>query len=59
MKLRKEELKKHGKANAEVGEIPEENIIEAFGVTKNHMVRAAEILGKGENTKIWQVCQPD
>ena len=51
MKLKKEELKKHGKANAKVGEITEENIIEAFGVTKEHMVKAAEILGKGENTE--------
>ena len=51
MKLKKEELKKHGKTNTKVGKITEQNIMEAFGITKEHMVKAAEILGKGENTK--------
>ena len=51
MKLKKDELKKEGKVNAEVSEVTEENLIEAFGVTKAHMSKAAEILGKGENTE--------
>ena len=51
MKLKKEELKKHGKANAQVSEITEKNIVEVFGVTKDHMVRPAKILGKGESTE--------
>ena len=51
MKLKKDELKKQGKVNAEVSDVTEENLIEAFGVTKDHMSKAAKILGKGENTK--------
>ena len=51
MKLKKDELKKQGKVNAEVSEVTEENLIEAFGVTKDHMSKAAKILGKGENTE--------
>ena len=51
MKLKKDELKKQGKVNAEVSEVTEENFIEAFDVTKDHMSKVAEILGKGENTK--------
>ena len=51
MKLKKDGPKKQGKVNAEVNEVTEENIIEAFGVTKDHMSKAAEMLGKGENTK--------
>ena len=51
MKLKKDELKKQGKVNVEVSEVTEENFIEAFGVIKDHMTKAAQILGKGENTK--------
>ena len=51
MKLRKEELKKQGKAQMETGEIREEDVVEAFGISKDQMVRAAEILAKDENTK--------
>ena len=51
MKLKKEELKKQGGASTEVNEITEEDLIEAFGVTKNQMLKAAEILVKDENTK--------
>ena len=51
MKLRKEELKKQGKAQMEVSEIREEDLVEAFGASKDQMVRAAEILAKDKNTK--------
>ena len=52
MKLRKEELKKQGKAQMEVSEIREEDLVEAFGISKDQMVRAvAEILAKDENAK--------
>lgn len=51
MKLKKEELKKHSNANTEVGEITEENLTEALGDTKDHVVKVVEILGQGENTE--------
>ena len=47
MKLRREELKKQGIAQTEVSEISEGDLVEAFGITKNQMVRAAEILHQG------------
>ena len=50
MKLKKDELKKQGKVNAEV-KVTKENLTEAFGVTKDHMSKAAKILGKEENTE--------
>ena len=37
MQLRKEELKKQGKVEAEVSEVTKESVISAFGVTKYHM----------------------
>ena len=51
MQLKKEELKKQGKIDTEVSKITEDNMISTFGVTKDHMLKAAEILGKEENTK--------
>ena len=51
MKLRKEELKKQGKVEAEVSEVTEEDVAKAFGVTKDHMLEAAKILQAEENTK--------
>ena len=51
MKLRKKELKKQGKAQTEVSEIREEDLVEAFGIFKDQMVRAAEILAKDKNAK--------
>ena len=51
MKLRKEELKRQGKPQMEVNEIGEEDLVEAFGISKDQMVRAAEILAKDENTE--------
>ena len=44
MQLRKEELKNQGKVEAEVSEVTEEDVISAFGVTKDHMLEAAKIL---------------
>lgn len=37
MKLKKDKLKKQGKVNAEVSKVTKENLIEAFGVTKDHV----------------------
>ena len=51
MKLRREELNKQGIAQTEVSKINEGDLVEAFGITKNQMTRAAEILAKNENTK--------
>ena len=51
MKLRIEELKKQGIAQTEVSEISEGDLVEAFGITKNQVTRAAEILTKNENTR--------
>ena len=51
MRLKKEELKNKGKVETEVSEITEGELVEAFGVTKDQMVRAAEILAKDVNTK--------
>ena len=51
MRLKKEELIKKGKINTEISEITEQDMINTFGVTKDHMLEAAEILGKEEHTK--------
>ena len=51
MKLKREELKKQGTINSEISEITEEDMISTFGVTKDHMLKAAEILGKEEKTE--------
>ena len=37
MRLKKEELKRQGKVNVEVSEVTEEDLIDAFGVTKDQM----------------------
>ena len=51
MKLRKEELKKQGKVEAEVSKVTEGDVAKVFGVTKDHMLEAAKILQAEENTK--------
>ena len=51
MQLRKEELKKPGKINTEVSEITKYDMISTFGVTKDHMLKVAEILGTEESTE--------
>ena len=51
MQLRKEELKKQGKVEAEVSEVIEEDVISTFGVTKDHMLEVAKILETEGNTK--------
>ena len=43
MKLRKEELKKQGKVEAEVSEVTEKDVAKVFGVTKDHLLEAAKI----------------
>ena len=50
IKLRKE-LKNQGKVDAEVSEVTKEDIIGTFGVTKDHMLKAAEILGNEVSTE--------
>ena len=52
MRLKKDELKNKGKVETEVSEITKGELVEAFGVTKDQMVRAAEILIKDKNTEI-------
>ena len=44
MRLKRDELKNKGKVETEVSEITEGELVEAFGITKDQMVRAAEIL---------------
>ena len=51
MQLKREELKKQGKIDTEVSKITEDNMISTFEVTKDHMLKAVEILGKEENTE--------
>ena len=51
MQLIKEEFKKQGKVGAEISKVMEEDIINAFGVTKDHMLEAAKILETGGKTK--------
>ena len=51
MKLRTEELKKQGKVEAEVSEVNKEDIAKAFGVTKDHMLKATKILQPEENNE--------
>ena len=45
-RIKREELKKQGKSSAQVNEITERDMIQAFGVTEDKMEKAAEILGK-------------
>ena len=51
MKLKKEELKKQSWVQTEVSEINQGDLVEVFGVTKDQMARAAEILANDEYTK--------
>ena len=51
MQLRKEELKKQGKVDAKVDEVTKDDVINAFGVTKDHMLEAAKILSNEGNTE--------
>ena len=51
MKLRREELKKQGKVDTDVSKITEGDMVRAFGITKDQILKAGEILGKNENTE--------
>ena len=51
MKIKWEELKKKGISSTQVNEITEGEMTQAFGVTKEQMQRAAEILGKNKRSK--------
>ena len=51
MQLRKEELKKQGTVEAKVNEVIEEDVINAFGVTKDYMLEAPKMLEAEGKTK--------
>ena len=51
MKIKQEELKKKGISSTQVNEITEGEMMQAFGVTKKQMQRAAKILGKNERSE--------
>ena len=59
MQLRKEELKKQGRVKVEVNEVTEEPVISAFGVTKDHMLKAASIVEAEGNINNSETLQPD
>ena len=46
MKLKKEELKKQGKVESEVSKVTEGDLIEAFGVTKDQMMKSSRNTSK-------------
>ena len=51
MKLKRDELKEQRNSSRQVNEITENNFIQAFGVTKDQMDKAAAILDRNESTK--------
>ena len=51
MRLKHDELKKQGGGSKQVNEITENNFMQAFGVTKDQMEKAASILDGSESTK--------
>ena len=51
MRLKRDELKKQGGGSKQVNEITENNFMQAFGVTKDQMDKAASILDGSESTK--------
>ena len=56
MQLRKDKLKRQGKAEAKVSEVTDENFISMFGFTKDHMLEAATFLeteGNTEKSVLW------
>ena len=59
MKLKWEELRKQERNSNQVNEITEGVLIQAFGVTKDQMEKAATILSRSERTKNWEIHRPD
>ena len=51
MRLKHDELKKQGGGSKQVNEITENNFIQAFGVTKDQMEKAAAMLDGSESTE--------
>ena len=51
MKLKQEELRKQERNSTQVNEITEDDLIQALGVTKDQMEKAAAMLGISERTK--------
>ena len=51
MKLKRDELKEQNTKNRQVNEITEDNFMQAFGISENHMDKAALLLERSESTK--------
>ena len=51
MKIKWEELNKKGISSTQVNKITKGEMTQVFGVTKEQMQRAAEILGKNEKSR--------
>ena len=51
MKLKWEELRKQERNSSQVNEITEDDLIQAIGITKDQMEKAATILSRSENTE--------
>ena len=51
MKLKQEELRKQERNNTQINEITEGDLIQAFGVTKDQMEKAAAMLGKSKKNE--------
>ena len=51
MKLKKDELKERASKPKQVNEITEENLMQAFGISEDHINKAASILERSESTE--------
>ena len=51
MKLKKDELKEQASKPKQVNEITEENLMQAFGISEDHINKAASILERSESTE--------
>ena len=51
MRLKRDELKKQGGGSKQVNKITENNFMQAFGVTKDEMEKAASMLEGNESTE--------
>ena len=51
MKLKKDELKEQKLKPKQVNEIMEEHLMQAFGISEDHINKAASILERSESTK--------
>ena len=51
MKLKKEELKEQKPKTKQLNEMTEENLIQAFGISEDHLNKATSILEGTESTE--------